>query len=218
MPPFRPVFPSRPGQEEESENWFVTFGDLMALLLCFFILIAAISSFHLEKYKAVSETLARAMGAKGQAKTELEVLGEEIAALLVTPGLAGGIKVAVRDKGVVVDIRGGLLFPSASAELNQEARPVLAALGRKLIQAGFWARVEGHTDDQPINSEVYPSNWELSAARAAAVARFLISERMEPERLTIVGYGQTRPRAGNDSEEGRAQNRRVSLVITSGRE
>ena len=217
MPPYKPVFPPHPDGDEEGENWFITFGDLMALLLCFFILLAAVSTFHLDKYKEISQKLSQAMGAqqKTPAKTQVDVLREEMEGLLQSPDLAEDIEVRDMDQGVAVDIRGGLLFPSASAQLHQEAKPILGSLAAKLSESGFYVKVEGHTDNMPINSQVYPSNWELSAARAAAVARYLISEGVQPERLTIIGYGETRPRAGNDTEEGRALNRRVSLIITS---
>lgn len=114
-----------------------------------------------------------------------------------------------------IEIRTDILFPSGVATLSPSANQVLSSLGSILAPFANPLRVEGYTDDVPIDTTVYPSNWELSAARAASVARLFADHGVDPERLGIVGWGQYRPTAENTSEDGRNRNRRVLVVVLS---
>jgi chemotaxis protein MotB len=114
-----------------------------------------------------------------------------------------------------IEIRTDILFPSGVATLSPSANQVLTNLGEILAPFANPLRVEGYTDDVPIDTAVYPSNWELSAARAASVARLFSEHGVDPERLGIVGWGQYRPAAENDNEDGRNKNRRVLVVVLS---
>jgi chemotaxis protein MotB len=114
-----------------------------------------------------------------------------------------------------IEIRTDILFPSGVATLSPSANQVLTSLGDILAPFANPLRVEGYTDDVPIDTAVYPSNWELSAARAASVARLFAEHGVDPERLGIVGWGQYRPAADNTNEDGRNKNRRVLVVVLS---
>jgi chemotaxis protein MotB len=114
-----------------------------------------------------------------------------------------------------IEIRTDILFPSGVATLSPSANSVLTNLGDILAPFANPLRVEGYTDDVPIDTNTYPSNWELSAARAASVARLFAQHGVDPERLGIVGWGQYRPAADNESEDGRNKNRRVLVVVLS---
>jgi chemotaxis protein MotB len=114
---------------------------------------------------------------------------------------------------VEVEIRNDVLFQSGSAVLNLEAEKVIARLALTLRGFGNPIRVEGHTDDVPIQGGMYGDNWELSAARAAAVVRVLVANGVDPGRLAVLGFGEHRPLRPNDSPEGRSANRRVLLAI-----
>jgi chemotaxis protein MotB len=114
---------------------------------------------------------------------------------------------------VEVEIRNDVLFPSGSAQLNPEAEKVMAQLALTLRGFGNPIRVEGHTDDVPIEGGMYRDNWDLSAARAAAVVRVLVVNGVDPGRLAVLGFGEHRPARANDSPEGRSANRRVLLAI-----
>ncbi len=126
---------------------------------------------------------------------------------------AGEIKIEQNGDAVVVQLRDQLLFESASADLDALGRTTVGKVTPVLRYLEVPVVVEGHTDSRPIRSGLYPSNWELSAARAAAVVRALIDERIPPKRLRAVGYADTRPKASNETEAGRAENRRVALVL-----
>ena len=112
-----------------------------------------------------------------------------------------------------IEIKSNILFKSGSAVIKRETAPVLAEIGQILSRFPNMIRVEGYTDSQSIKSQIYPSNWELSAARAASVVRLFELSKVHSERLTAVGYGENRPVADNSTESGRAKNRRVVVVI-----
>jgi len=148
---------------------------------------------------------------------ELEAWSERVSRLLryhmLENQLLDGVDLEVVNYQVILQMRDRILFPSGSAELAAAGRTVLAKMRPVLEFVDARIDVEGHTDDVPISSPVYPSNWELSTARAAAVVRFLVGAGMSPRRLRAVGFADTRPQAVNDTVEGRARNRRVSLVV-----
>lgn len=119
-----------------------------------------------------------------------------------------------RDKAwVEIDINTSILFGSGSAALQTAAQPVLHTLAKILNEKKYNIQVEGFTDNVPIKSEVFPSNWELSSARAASVVRVFVDEGVSPQRLVAMGFGEHRPVSDNNSEEGRSKNRRVRIVI-----
>jgi chemotaxis protein MotB len=119
---------------------------------------------------------------------------------------------------VEVEINTSILFSSGSAELELESDEPLKKLAGLLAEIPNYVDVEGYTDNLPINNAVYPSNWELSAARAASVVELFIKYGVEPKRLSVIGYGQYRPIANNDSIEGRRQNRRIRVVILASKD
>lgn len=120
---------------------------------------------------------------------------------------------ATRD-GVVISLAGNVLFDSGRAELRPQGLDLLDDLAAKLRDMPNDIRIEGHTDNVAIATSLYPSNWELSSARATTVGRYLIEHGgIAAKRVGAVGYGEWRPVASNDSREGRAQNRRVDVVI-----
>jgi chemotaxis protein MotB len=126
------------------------------------------------------------------------------------------INVGAAREGFIISLAGNILFDSGKADLKPEGLLLLDALAQGLQPLPNEIRIEGHTDDIPITTPLYPSNWELSSARATNVARYL-GERgnIAPVRLSAAGYGENRPVAPNDTREGRARNRRVDFVVLS---
>ncbi|MFN2382446.1 MAG: flagellar motor protein MotB [Guyparkeria sp.] len=119
---------------------------------------------------------------------------------------------AIADR-VQLRVKDNILFPTAEAGLSNDGSALLSRLASRLGESDYQITVEGHTDNRPIQTWRYPSNWELSAARAAAVVRELIDAGIRPNRLHAVGLADTQPIAANDSATGRAENRRVDLVL-----
>lgn len=126
----------------------------------------------------------------------------------------GVVTVESNEAWLELSLRNSLLFGSGDAEPHYDAFPVVETIASVLVNRDNAIRVEGFTDNQPIRTSAFPSNWELSAARAAAVVRMLTMEGIEGERLAAVGYGQHQPVARNDTEEGRRRNRRVVLLVS----
>ncbi|WP_024890271.1 flagellar motor protein MotD [Luteimonas huabeiensis] len=123
------------------------------------------------------------------------------------------VSVQRADLWLEVEINSDILFATGSAALDPSAQALLARVARLLRDTPNPVRVEGYTDDRPIRTAQFPSNWELSAARAASVVHLFVRERVAPERLVLVGYGEHRPKADNASEAGRNANRRVVLMV-----
>ncbi|MBV2090076.1 MAG: flagellar motor protein MotD [Candidatus Thiodiazotropha sp. (ex Ctena orbiculata)] len=123
------------------------------------------------------------------------------------------VDVSFSEDRVVVNMKDKMLFPSASAHLSRAAVKALGEISRVLKTVPNQVQVEGNTDNRPINTEEFPSNWELSAARAASVVHLMTRTGIDPGRMSAVGYAEHRPVADNNTQEGRAKNRRVTLII-----
>ncbi|MCB6182121.1 flagellar motor protein MotD [Leeia sp. TBRC 13508] len=125
----------------------------------------------------------------------------------------GQVKVNQTARGIAVEINASVLFAPADAKLNPGSMKALGAVADLLVNENNAIQIEGHTDNLPIKSTQYPSNWELSSARASSVVRLFIDRGISPARLSAIGYGENRPLSNNTSEEGRSRNRRVQVTI-----
>ena len=124
------------------------------------------------------------------------------------------VLVQVYEGKIIIQVRGKVLFGSGSAVLNREAAPILDQIAEVINEYGEYnVNIKGHTDNVPIRTAAFPSNWELSAIRATNVLKFLIDRGIHPIRLTATGYGEVLPLVPNDSVENRAINRRVEFVL-----
>jgi chemotaxis protein MotB len=127
----------------------------------------------------------------------------------------GQVRLTQLPRGIAVEINASVLFAPAQATLQPESIAALQAVAEVLAKASDPVQVEGHTDNVPIASAVFPSNWELASARASAVVRLFVQSGMDPARLAAIGYADNRPVERNDTAEGRARNRRVTLMIVA---
>jgi len=208
--------------------WMVTYGDMMSLLLTFFVLLLSFSSIHEEAFKKAMASLQGALGVL-QAdraifrlpKTIPEIprpareAATRLARYIKVRGLSDKMKVRRVAGGFKITMQNPALFELGRAELTDEAVVILTDVGSLLRDlSDFTIMVEGHTDNLPINTEEFPSNLELSAGRALAVARFFMDRLgLESDRVSVAGYGENRPIASNASPEGRARNRRVEINV-----
>ncbi len=124
------------------------------------------------------------------------------------------IAISGNEEWLVVELSAGLLFESGQAELAGESEVILNEIAQLLFDHDRPVRVEGFTDNIPISTAMYPSNWELSTARAAAVVQLFVESGLDPAKMAAVGYGEHQPKADNTTTEGRSQNRRVVLMIS----
>ncbi len=149
-----------------------------------------------------------------QKEDSLDELVKDVKSFLDTNDMTKDITADRTDRGVVLTLQEQVLFETGNAEIIQAGRPFLDKVGQLLDKIPNYVKVEGHTDNRPISTFRYPSNWELSAARASSVIRYLTdTEELKGSRFTAVGYGATRPIAPNDSPENWNKNRRVEIVI-----
>ena len=226
----------------ERNSWLVVFADMMTLLLVFFILLYTLSSFEVDKYKTAISKVATQLEHDSEltALTELMELPESLDTQIVIEDITGlrsrkenliqdinkfadtgrkgnkenSITTHVLKGKIIIQIKGNTLFKSSKAELNKDALPMLDEIVKVLFDyPEYNINIKGHTDDIPISTEKFPSNWELSAVRATSVLKHLIKRGVNPERLTATGYGKILPLIQNDSEEHRALNRRVEFVL-----
>ncbi|MDV3468808.1 flagellar motor protein MotD [Stenotrophomonas sp. C3(2023)] len=148
-----------------------------------------------------------------QAEQQLERIADRLTSALAPLIDNGMISVKRTELWIEVEINSDILFPTGSSSLDVHARDTLSRLAEVLRDVPNSVRVEGHTDNRPIATAQFPSNWELSAARAASVVHLFADQGVQPARLAMVGYGQFRPREDNAQAEGRNRNRRVMVVI-----
>jgi len=151
-----------------------------------------------------------------RAQRQLGTIADQIETALSSLVDAKLITIKRSELWLEVEINSDILFDTGSSALDMSARAVLSKLAAVLHDTPNPVRVEGYTDDQPISTSQFPSNWELSAARAASVVHLFAGQGVAQERLAMVGYGQYRPRADNLTEEGRNRNRRVVLIVLAG--
>jgi chemotaxis protein MotB len=147
---------------------------------------------------------------------QLKKVADELETALQSLVDANLVAVRRHEFWLEVEVKTDILFATGEANLSDKAVPALDALASTLAKYPNPVRVEGHTDNRPINTRYYPSNWELSAARAASVVHRFARSGMNPDRLSVIGFGEYRPTQPNDTVAGRDANRRVVIVILAG--
>ncbi len=225
------------------ERWLVSYADFITLLFAFFVVMYAISSVNEGKYKVLSSTLKNifetqpssskpislSQGQVGSPTAHDPSASEDQRRALVQvqehmqTTLSHEIRmhqISIVDHGswLEVNIRSELLFDSGSAVINQSALVILARIADELKGMDNVLRIAGYTDNQPIVSPIYPSNWELSAARAVSVLRFFSERGVDEARMAAIAYGEFHPVADNSTEEGRQRNRRVMVAISGSKQ
>lgn len=220
------------GEHENLERWLVTYADLITLLLIFFVVMYSISRADLAKFQQIATSLRAAfnldvLSAPLPAQSAVTPLEQDprftaylsvraqVASLFTRLGLdQQGAEVELTTEGIVIHLSDAVLFPPGQAQLRPDALRILDGLAAILEPLQTPIRVEGHTDNTPPPSSLYPDNWELSAMRAVNTVRYFTDvANLPPQRFSAAGYGEFRPRASNDTVEGRRKNRRVDIVI-----
>jgi chemotaxis protein MotB len=213
--------PPAPKQEEEDESWLATYADAITLLMAFFVLLVSVSKVDLALYEEVAEGINEEVNKK-ERKAPAKSLKDDAAEIVqeFTDGKA--LQVGVDDSGIVLEFDSSTFFLPGTAQIVEAAYPVIAAVA-ELVNSPqysvFNMDIEGHTDDDPISTLQFPSNWELGAARAASVLRLMNENGTKIKRMRVLSYAATRPKAPNRTEDGtpipenKAANRRVVMRI-----
>lgn len=231
-----PMRRRRPRTDVPKGAWLTTYSDMVTLVLCFFVILFSMSAVDATKFEQVVLSMRDALGVLPGARIPQEAatmdpdvlrqqlieeetdsmkdLYDALTQFVQESGIAASVGVSQELQGIVLRFSDSVLFDLGSADLKDDAREILSRVALFIREHPYHLRVEGHTDNLPIHTQRFPSNWELSTARSTTVVRyFQDGELLEPERLSAVGYGEFRPLMPNDTEHNRALNRRVDMVI-----
>jgi chemotaxis protein MotB len=221
--------------EGGGDDWMLTYGDLMTQLVCFFVLLMSFSVTSSMDFREVVVSLHEALSGTGVFSAWRSAVEdttpfqrqEEVESLLELQGyletsikevkMSDYMETSMGKRGLVIRLKEGgspVFFDTGDARIKEEAFPILNRIGQVIEDIPNDICVEGHTDNRPIHTSQFPSNWELSAMRATNVLRYLHGiTGIAPERLSAVGYGPYRPMDSNDTESGMSKNRRVEILI-----
>ena len=223
-------------ERENLERWLITYADLITLLLAFFIMMYTFSKQNAQTHQEVAQRLKSifrggssvvkeggaagskemnaspgSAGSGGEIEAELE---KQIAAMADANDEGRKISVFRDERGIVIRIMDRAFFDEGRAELKETAKSALRKIVPILEKCNNQVRIEGHTDDVPINTAEFRSNWELSTRRATEVVRHLIEKYgFLPHRISASGYAEYRPVAANDTQQNRALNRRIEIIL-----
>lgn len=224
-------------EPENLERWLITYADLITLLLAFFIMMYTFSKHDSQRYREVTGHLKTiftggsgvavegsttgnvpfdvSLKAQGSAEEVKQKLEKEISKLSGNDALEKNISVITDERGIVIRVLDEAFFDLGKADLKQGARRTLNTIAPVIAAVENPLRVEGHTDDIPIATTEFRSNWELSVRRATEVVRYLIEKHdLSPRRISAVGYAEYHPVAPNDTDENRSRNRRIEIIVS----
>ena len=230
-------------EEHHDERWLVSYADFITLLMVLFVVLYSMGQVNVEKYKMLAESMRTAFTIGGAAQvvdsqinqaggtsedgsskpivvpgipegpTESEEVAGQLTSMLSAQNLGNQVSVQTNIEGVLISLSERLIFKNDQIELPPEAFQVLDTIVEMLRPIDNKVRLVGHTNNVPSTNPVYPTNWELSLARATTVAKYLINSGIAPERLIISGQGEYAPVFPNDTEEHKGLNARVEIII-----
>jgi chemotaxis protein MotB len=201
-------------ERENTDRWLISYADFLTLIFTFFAALYALSTIDKEKAGVFSTSLRQAFHI-----IERPVQGTEDSQKEVSAEISGviskvdGLNLKSDPRGVVITMANDTAFVSGSAEIKNSMNTALESLAEVLKKTPGRIVIEGHTDNVALAGARYKSNWELATARAAGVLHVFIKQGIDPNRLILAGYGEYRPLASNETDEGRARNRRVEIVF-----
>lgn len=221
------------GKKDNSERWLLTYSDMITLLMIFFIVLYTISTVNSQKFQQIAASLGKtfdgtnyvigqqsgnsilgSIKTTGTNGTNDNSIASQLDKLIKQYNLQNMVTYKVDERGFVISLNDTLLFDTGSADVKPEQKETLIKIGNILKSMPNYIRVEGYTDNVPINNNQFHSNWELSVIRATNVVEILVNDvKMDPAKISAVGYGEYRPIVPNDSDKNRQLNRRVDIVI-----
>ncbi len=230
-------------EEHHDERWLVSYADFITLLMVLFVVLYSMSQVNVEKYKLLATSMRSAFSLGGPSQvvdsqinqsggtsedgtskpivvpgipegpTQSEEVAGQLTSMLSSQNLGNQVSVQTNIEGVLISLSERLIFADGQAELPPEALIVLDTIAEMMLPIDNKIKVVGHTNDTPSTNPLYPTNWELSLARAASVAKYLMNAGVTPERMIISGQGEYAPVFPNDTEQHKGLNARVEIVI-----
>lgn len=207
---------------DDSDDWLLTYSDMVTLLLTFFVLLLSVTDVKQAKFEALNQSLNEGMLRKEALVNPLKDLEKSLSGVLIAYDVDPKQALQLNDNNLKVDLPEKLLFDTASTELSEESVAMITAIAQQIHAfplSNYQVEIEGHTDDIPIKTLRFPSNWELSSARAIRVLQIFFDVGIDNYRLKAVGYADSRPKLANKDEQGKviadhqSQNRRVEIVV-----
>ena len=212
---------AKPKKQDDQEDWLLTYSDMVTLMLVFFILLFSFSEIDQRQFEQIHESLQGSLLQQETSSPFTEV-EQRIEETIVEYELEDIIETEDSSVGVRLQLGSTFLYESGSSQIRDEVKPpleVIAGQISELDKVNYVVEVEGHTDDVPIATQVYQSNWELSAHRATNIVRFLNDQGIDEQRLEAKAYGESRPLVPNRDEygepiaENQAKNRRIVIHV-----
>lgn len=230
-------------EEHHDERWLVSYADFITLLMVLFVVLYSMGQVNVEKYKQLAESMRTAFSVGGPAQvvdsqinsaggtsedgsskpivvpgipegpTQSEEVAGQLTAMLSTQNLGNQVSVQTNIEGVLISLSEKLIFKDDQVDLPPEAFQVLDTIVGMLRPIENKVRLVGHTNNNPPTNPAYPTNWELSLARATSVAKYLINAGIAPERFIVSGQGEYAPVFPNDTQEHKDMNARVEIII-----
>ena len=214
-------------EEETEDSFFVSWSDLVTLLLVFFVYLYSISEIDVLKFLEATGSMKEEVNLSSEQdllatmqmeKEKLLQMQKDIEEFIQEEQLQEVFSVEYTNEKLELNLGNVLLFEQGAADLKTKAKQILAKVGEMFKTTDGQIIVEGHTDDLPIKTKEFPSNWALSSARASSVVRFLGSRRVKESRFLVIGYNQYKPLAPNSNATNRSKNRRVKITLRPDRE
>jgi chemotaxis protein MotB len=206
---------------EEKEDWLTTYADAITLLMAFMVMLLTFAEYDMPAFETTANAIKNNL--TGQDSTSpIQLLRIDVQDVVFNMQADQVVKVETDKKGIVIELSSSAFFVPGTADVREEALPVMEKMTQTLLAPRYLfytIEIEGHTDDIPISNARYPSNWELSASRAAGIIRLLIGQEIDPVRMKATGYADTQPKAPNRASDGAAipenmaANRRVALRV-----
>eukprot|EP01051_Picozoa_sp_SAG22_P005410 SAG22_NODE_320_length_12472_cov_2.764002_3_plen_217_part_00 len=203
-------------RKEEVDNFFVSWSDLITLLLVLFAYIVSVSTIDSVKLQAASSSINNQLA--GQSSTivqadDLDNLLKVLQSDVLQQDLGEKVKLSKQADRIFIQIKQDLLFAQGQSEVQSKADEVLSVLANSFKSKSYFVSIEGHTDNLPIHTHKFDNNWDLSSSRAVKVLDFLVTKGVNPRHLRAIGYADTRPLVPNNTLENRQVNRRVTFVV-----
>jgi len=209
-------------EEHVEEDWLISYADMVTLLMAFFLTMMSISKVDMSLFEQMKKGLRSEIGKEKEVKTPLAEIKHDLDSLLTQEKKAGSVAIQLGHEGIVMEFSSSAFYSVGKAEFNPEAKDILDKVSgaiQNITYYKFQIDVEGHTDNVPIQSLQFPSNWELSVARATTLVKYLIAKGIGAERLKAAGYADTKPKVpnldgqGNPLPDNQAKNRRIVVRI-----
>jgi len=205
---------------EDDNDWMTSFGDVISILLAFFVMLLQVSSLDVGKLEEMSESM-QSLTSDKQIATPFTDIRDGVFSIIDNKNMSDSVSVELKPDGVYVEFSDLSLFKQGKAELGAEAVELLKSVASVIVEnskSHYMVEVEGHTDDIPIHNAEFKSNWELSSARATGVVRLFQSEGVDPFKLKGAAFADTRPKhkigeTGLSDSDVRAANRRIVVVV-----